>query len=77
MQTVHTLQIRKLNSPQEPQKLSKASNKQSNDRLPYAHPKLSQGQRMHLDSWINSHLLCDVVLFSEKQLHLQKYNTKL
>lgn len=50
MQTIHILQICKLSSPQEPQKLSKASNKQSNDRLLYARPKLSQGQIRHLDS---------------------------
>ena len=41
MQSVHILQIHKLSPPQEPQKLSKASNIEPNDRLPHAHPKES------------------------------------
>ena len=41
MQSVHIFQIHKLSSSQEPQKLSRTSNIEPNDRPPHAHPKES------------------------------------
>lgn len=41
MQNIHILQIHKLSSFQEAQKLRKASNIQPSDKLPHAHPKAS------------------------------------
>lgn len=52
MQSVYILQIHKLSPPQEPQKVSKTSNLEPNDRLPTCSAKgeLAQGQMKHLDA---------------------------
>lgn len=52
MQSVHILQIHKLSPPQEPQKVSKTSNVEPNDKTTTCSPEgeLAQGQMKHLDA---------------------------
>lgn len=58
------------------QKLSKARNNQMRDYQMFTQRRAGQRPNKAFRC-INSHLLCNVVWFSEKQMHLKKSNTKL